>query len=114
MIWYLLVLVLYSSFWGFLGWGLQGETTELVISLSILLTSVLIAIFNFKNTLLKEALTMLYSPSMIVFAIIKRYDSMSTWRIIFIVIAIFIQAFLLISYYKAKKNGTLHRHHIEK
>lgn len=105
MKWYFLVLVLYSSFWGFIGWGIQGEITELMITLALLLTSMMITIFNFKNPVLKEALMIFYVPSMIAYAIIKNYDSMSNWKIIFIIIAILLQAGLLIPYYyyKAKK-----------
>lgn len=105
MKWCFLVLVLYSSFWGFLGWGIQGEITGLIITLAIYLTSMLITIFNFKNPVLKEAMIILYTPSMIAYAIIKNYDSMSNWKIIFIIIAILLQAFLLIPYYyyKVKK-----------
>lgn len=77
MKWYFSVLVLYSSFWGFLGWGIQGEITGLIITLALYLTSMLITIFNFKNPVLKEALIILYVPSMIVYAIIKNYGSMS-------------------------------------
>lgn len=105
MKWYFLVLVLYSSFWGFLGWGIQGEITGLIITLALYLTSMLITIFNFKNPVLKEATIILYAPSMITYAIIKDCGSMSNWKIIFIIIAILLQAGLLIPYYyyKAKK-----------
>ena len=105
MKWYFSVLVLYSSFWGFLGWGIQGEITGLIITLALYLTSMLITLFNFQNPVLKEALIILYVPSMIVYAIIKNYGSMSNWKVIFIIIAILLQAGLLIPYYyyKAKK-----------
>lgn len=105
MKWYFLVLVLYSSFWGFLGWGIQGEIAGLMITLALLLTSMMITIFNFKNIVLKEALMTLYAPSMIVYAILKNYGSMSNWKVMFIIIAILLQVGLLILYYyyKAKK-----------
>lgn len=105
MKWYFLALILYSSFWGFLGWGIQGKITVLIITLALLLTSMLITIFNFKNPVLKEAAMILYAPSMIAYAIIKSYDLMNNWKVIFIIIAILLQAALLIPYYyyKAKK-----------
>ncbi|WP_303005388.1 hypothetical protein [Bacteroides congonensis] len=103
MKWYLLVTVLYGSFWGFLGWGIQGGVIELMITLSLLLTSVLMIIFNLRTKPLKEALMILYAPSMVVFAIVRAYNSLSTWKIIFLIIAILLQVLLVFSYYKVKR-----------
>lgn len=103
MKWYLLVTILYSSFWGFLGWSIQEGVVELMISLSLLLTSILIVIFNLRIKLLKEALMILYAPSMILFAIIKAFNSFSTWKIIFLIIAIILQLFMISFYYKVKR-----------
>lgn len=107
MKWYLLTVVLYSSFWWFLGWGIQGETIQLVISLGCLLASSLIAIFNFKKKLLKEALMILYAPSMIIYAILRSYDSMSNWKVVFIIAALLIQGILLFLYYKTKRKRAM-------
>lgn len=103
MKWNLLILALYSSFWGFLGWGISGGIIELMLTLSLFLASILIVIFNLKNQILRENMMIFYLPSMIIFAIIKNYDTMSSWKVTAIIIAALLQAFLLFLYYRWKK-----------
>lgn len=107
MKWYILVLALYSSSWGFLGWGIHGKIIELITTLSLFLTCLLIVIFNFKIKLLKEALMTLCAPCMTAFIIIKSYQHLNVWKIILLIIAILLQAFLLLMYYKFKKKKAL-------
>lgn len=103
MKWYLLVLVFYISFWAFLGWGIRGAMWGLMVSLSLFLISGLIAVFNFKNKFVKEALCLLYVPSALVYATVKFYGSMSMWRMLFIIIAALIQGTMLFFYFRAKR-----------
>lgn len=105
MKWYLLVLVMYAALWGFLGWGVHGDVVSVVSSFSLLLLSWVVVLFNFKNPVIKESLALLMGPSMIVYAIIKSYDSMSTWKIVFIAVATALQIGLwfFYFYFKVKK-----------
>lgn len=103
MKWFLLVFVFYTSFWGFLGWGIKGSIGCLMALLTSFLIATLIVVFNFKEKLVKEALMLLYVPCMIVYAIVSNLDAMSTWKIVFIIIAFLIQSILIYFYFKAKR-----------
>lgn len=111
MKWYLLTLAMYASFWGFLGWGIQGTVVSVVVSLSIYLASLLVTIFHWKQALVKESLCILWGPCMTIFAIILRFNEMTTWRIAAIVVASILQIALITAYfyYKAKRTHNRNR-----
>lgn len=102
MKWYLLTLVMYASLWAFLGWGIQGSVVSVVVSLAIYLASLLATFFHRKQPLVKESLCILWGPTMTVYAIILRFDDMTTWRVVALIVSIIIQIALLSAFFYAK------------
>lgn len=108
MKWYLLVLVMYSSYWFFLGWGIDGNMLILITSLLFFLISILVTIFCFKkNVQIREGLCLFFVPCMIVYTIVKNFGSLDTWKVVLIVLATIFQAILLFLYFKAKKRKAI-------